>query len=317
MSDKKKHSRDENTSGGRFFSLTRSVLSNLKLRKAPDEESYFSNVKPKILFFVLAAICVAFIALSLTVDGFTTPFKSAANAIIVPIQKGINSIGTRISEEIQKSNDLEALNEENEQLRQQLSALEERNDTLEQYEVTIGELETLLELKNTYSDYETIAAQVIAKNSDRWFSTFTINKGSADGIAVDMNIIADGGLVGIVTDVGQNFATCRSITYDGNNVSGMLSGTSEICVVTGSLSLMDQNLLAFSDLTASATVAEGMAIVTSNVSSKYLPNMTIGYISSYEIDGNGLTVSGQITPAVDFDSLNYVLVITTLKETSD
>lgn len=322
MADKEKKTKYRDrmapeTGGDRFASFTKSVLSNLKLRKAPDEESYLSKAKPKYVFFILGAVCIALIALSATSETFRKPFKAAANAVIVPVQEGINNIGLWISEELEKSADIAALNEENASLKEQVEELEAENNTLKQYENTVEELESLLELKNSYTDYETVAAQVISKNSDKWFSTFTINKGSNDGIEVDMNIIAEGGLVGIVTDVGLNYSTCRAITDDDNNVSAMIQGTSDICVVTGSLTLMDSNLISFSDLTGTADIEEGSVLVTSNVSSKYLPNLLIGYVNTYATDGNGLTISGYITPAVDFDSLSYVLVITQLKETSD
>lgn len=63
-----------------------------------------------------------------------------------------------------------------------------------------------MDLKDEYSNYPTIAARIIAKDSGNWFNVFTINKGSKDGIQEDMNVIADGGLVGIVTSVGSNWA---------------------------------------------------------------------------------------------------------------
>ena len=69
--------------------------------------------------------------------------------------------------------------------------------------------------------YNKIGARVIARDSEKWFQVFRINKGSADGIAVDMNVVADGGLVGIVTDVGANYATVRSIIDDSSRVGAM------------------------------------------------------------------------------------------------
>ena len=55
-----------------------------------------------------------------------------------------------------------------------------------------------------------------------WFSTFTIDKGSKDGIAADMNVMAGSGLVGIVTEVGPTWAKVRSIIDDSSNVSAMV-----------------------------------------------------------------------------------------------
>ena len=320
MPDKKNKYKDKTVpeSGTeKIGNFTKSFLANFKIHKAPDKESLLSRIKPKYVFFFLGILCCAFIILSLTVESFSKPFKAAVSTVVVPIQDGVNDIGLWISDQFEKSRNIEALNEKNEELQDQVDELTAENESLKQYQSLVEELEELLELKSSFTDYETVAAQVVSKSSDNYFSTFTINKGSNDGIEVDMNIIADGGLVGIVTDVGLNYSTCRALSYDDNNVSAMLEETLDICVVTGNLTLMEDNLLAFSDMSASAQISEGMTIVTSTVSSKYLPNLIIGYVDSYEVDGNGLTISGYITPAVDFDSLTYVLVITTLKETSD
>ena len=62
---------------------------------------------------------------------------------------------------------------------------------------------------------------MIGKDSGNWFSTFTIDKGSNDGIKVDQNVLAGSGLVGIVTQTGPTWATVRAIIDDSSNVSGM------------------------------------------------------------------------------------------------
>mgnify|MGYP000367500868 CR=1 FL=1 len=85
--------------------------------------------------------------------------------------------------------------------------------------------------------YKKIAARVIAKDSGNWFQVFRIDKGADDGIQEDMNVMAGGGLVGIVTDVGANYATVRAIIDDDSNVSGMSLRTGDTCNVSGNLTL--------------------------------------------------------------------------------
>ena len=100
-----------------------------------------------------------------------------------------------------------------------MDELTAENSDLLQNQDEYERLKDLLDLKDEYSNYPTIAARIIAKDSGNWFNVFTINKGSKDGIQEDMNVIADGGLVGIVTSVGSNWATVRSIIDDYSNVS--------------------------------------------------------------------------------------------------
>ena len=128
-------------------------------------------------------------------------------------------------------------------------------------------------------------------------------------------MIAAGGLVGLVTEVETNCATVRSIIDDSSSVSAMAVSTSDTCVVSGDLRLMDEGKLAFSQMSAENTVAVGEQIVTSNISDKYLRGILIGYISEVEEDSNHLTYTGYITPAVDFRHIQEVLVIKQLKQT--
>lgn len=132
-----------------------------------------------------------------------------------------------------------------------------------------------------------------------------------------MNVLAGSGLVGRIIDVGPNWAKVMSIIDDNSNTSGMVLSTSDNLVVRGSLVLYADGLISFEMLIDSADrVVEGDKIVTSNVSDKYLPGILIGYISSITVDSNNLTKSGMITPAVDFEHLEEVLVITELKQTT-
>ena len=166
-----------------------------------------------------------------------------------------------------------------------------------------------------YDDYEKVGARIIAKESGNWFQLFTIDKGSNDGIQKDMNVISGGGLVGIVTEVGPNWATVRSIIDDNSNVSAMVSTTSDQCIIAGDLRLIDEGSLNLVKLTdADNKVHVGDKVVTSYISEKFLPGILIGYISELNNDANNLTKSGYITPVVDFRHLQEVLVILELKE---
>ena len=157
--------------------------------------------------------------------------------------------------------------------------------------------------------------RVIAKDAGNWFHSFVIDKGEEDGITVDMNVIAGSGLVGRIVDVGPNWAKVTSIISDNSNVSGKVLATSDYLMVSGDLELYSGGVISFNKLVDSAgKVAEGDKIVTSNISDKYLPNILIGYISTLNIDANNITKSGLLTPAVDFEHLEEVLVITELKQ---
>ena len=145
--------------------------------------------------------------------------------------------------------------------------------------------------------------------------TSIIDKGTDDGLAVDMNVIAGGGLVGRITKIGPNWARVTSIISDGVNVSGQVASSDLTLMVTGDLKLIDRGLVSFSLLSdPDGLVVKGDKVVTSNISDKYLPGLLIGYIDTVQNDANNLTKSGTISVATDFDHLSVVLVITDLKD---
>ena len=205
--------------------------------------------------------------------------------------------------------------EENQALQEQVDDLTAQNSQLTQDLDELDRLQELYALDQQYSEYDKVAAEVIAMDDENWFSTFTINRGTDDGIQVDCNVIAGSGLVGIVTDVGSNWATVRSIIDDSSNVSAMTMSTSDRCIVSGDLRLINEGKLQFIHLKDDDDrIQEGEKIVTSDVSEKFLPGILIGYVSEIEEDPNNLTKTGTLTPVVDFEHIREVLVIKELKQ---
>ncbi len=275
-----------------------------------------SGIPSSYLFIILSILCIVMLMLSYATDFTAGPIKTVSNYIFVPMQKGLDYIGNNISTSNEEAMTKEELIAENQKLQEQVDELTTQITNIELQQTELTELQQLFELEQQY-DYQTTGARVIAKGTNNWFSTFTINKGSADGIKTDMNVIAGSGLVGIVTDVGKNYAVVRSIIDDTSNVSGMILSTSDNCIVSGSLELMtDENQIELSNLEDEEdAVSVGDAVVTSNISDKYMPGLLIGYVTSIETDSNKLTKSGSITPVVDFKHLQEVLVILEVKDT--
>ncbi len=275
------------------------------------------RLSSKYLLMILSGVCIVTIFTSLVLNISGGPLNAVAGYVFVPMQEGINNVGSWFSA---KANDFKTLGEvlaENKELKSQIDDLTSQiNKTkLEQYE--LDNYRELLDLDNQYADFDKIAAHVIAMDGTNWFSTFTIDKGSKQGIATGMNVIAGSGLVGIVTDVGPNYSKVRSIIDDSSNVSAMVLTTKDNFNVSGSLMNMNKDkVLPFSELRdENDKVQQGDPVVTSYVSDQYQQGLLIGYIYSVEDNANNLTKSGYITPVVDFQHLQDVLVITEIKNT--
>lgn len=275
------------------------------------ERAKFSG---KSLLFLFTIICLLLMLITFSTDILNKPMFSAVGYVVVPFQNGIGKMGGWLSTRTEELAQIRILLAENERLKAENAELIEKNTLLQQGQYELNSLRNLLELSDEYAEYTKVGARVIARDSGNWYSKFVIDKGAEDGIAVDMNVLSGGGLVGKISAVGPNWARVTTIICDNVNVSGMTLSSMDNLIVSGDLKLMADNTISFSQLVDSKEqVREGDKIVTSNISDKYLPNLLIGYISSIEKDNNNLTKSGLITPAVDFEHIEQVLVITEMK----
>ncbi|MDO4617013.1 MAG: rod shape-determining protein MreC [Lachnospiraceae bacterium] len=273
------------------------------------------RLKNNQLLAVLTFFCIAAIVLTLTERVTFDPIKNGAGSILRPFQTGINRLGTILTDTRETARNKEELIAENEELLQQIEELKEQVTLKEEDEQELERLRELYDLDQNYSEYTKVAAQVISKDPSNWFDSFIINRGTEDGVDVNMNVITSGGLVGIVIEAGSHWASVRSVIDDNSNVSGMTMSTADNCIVSGDLTLKDDGKLSFSQMNTENEIRSGEKIITSNISDKYLPGILIGTIDEVTEDSNHLTKTGTIIPAVDFRHIQEVLVITTQKET--
>lgn len=272
------------------------------------------TIKPKYFLITCIILCVISMIVSFKYKDELAPLKTTVGQVFTPMQKGINTIGKWITRKADLITDIDALIEENEYMKAQIERLEGENRVLIQDKYELDNLRQLYELSETYSQFPTVAARVITKNPSSWYSTFTIDKGSRDGIKVDMNVIAPGGLVGLVSEVGTNYSIVRTIIDDKSNVTGMFKESTLTCNVSGDLTLINDGYLKVTGIPKEADVTDGEIVTTSYDSPKFHSGIIIGYISNITVDSNNMTKSAYISPVVDFSQLDTVLIITKLNE---
>ncbi len=272
----------------------------------------------KYLLFILTFICTVMMLITFGTEIFNKPLNNTFGYMVIPFEKGIQRAGGWLSTRSAELEQIRSLLAQNAELQEKVAALTEENILLQQDKYELTELRKLMKLSETYTEYNKVGARIIGRDPGNWYSSFVIDKGSSDGICEDMNVIAGGGLVGRVTSVGANWARVVALISDNNNVSGKVLATGDNLIVSGSLEQMKEGVIGFSQLIDSESkVEEGDKIVTSDISDKYLPGILIGYINSVSTDNNNLTKSGLLTPAVDFEHLSEVLIITDLKQQAE
>lgn len=273
------------------------------------------SILPKHVFFLLIFLTVAIVFVSYRFPNLLHPVRNGIEYVIIPMQKGINVVGRSISNRFDMFENYKDLQAENERLKGQVEALTMQNQQIIQEKYELDGLRELYELDVKYPDYKKVAARIIARESNGWYNVFTIDKGTDDGIKENMNVMAGNGLVGIVTSVRKNSATVRSIIDDSSKVSGMFLKSSDTCIVSGDLnSMMSDGRIKVSMIPINADINESDEIVTSHISDKYQQGILIGYVTDIKIDSSNMTKTAYLTPVVDFEHLDEVLIISELKE---
>ena len=273
------------------------------------------SILPKHVFFLLLFVTVAVLFISYRFPNLIQPVRNGIETVVIPMQKGINVVGRSISDKVDMFINLKHLQEENEELQARVAALTLQTQLISQEKYELNGLRELYELDVKYPDYKKVAARIIARESNGWYNVFTIDKGFEDGIREDMNVMAGNGLVGIVTSVRKNSATVRSIIDDSSKVSGMFLKSSDTCIVSGDLnSMMSDGRIKVSMIPLHAEVSESDEIVTSHISDKFQQGILIGYVTDIQTDSSNMTKTAYLTPVVDFEHLDEVLIITELKE---
>ena len=275
------------------------------------------EINPKYVLGSLFLICVVLIFLSYKYKETFAPAKAVVNNTITPMQSGIKAVGRSIADKFSIFADIKELQAENEKLRAQVDELKNENQIITQEKYELNWYRELYELDTKYSEYPKVAATVISREPNSYCNVFIIDKGTENGIEKDMNVIAGNGLVGIVTDVGRNWAKVRGIIDDDSSISGMFLKTSDTCIVSGNLELLDKGYINVSMINLNAEIYDNYEVVTSYISDKYLPGILIGYVSNIRTDASTMSKEAYLTPVVDFQHLEAVLVITRPKDKLD
>ena len=194
---------------------------------------------PKRILLAVVFFCVVLTATSFFTDKLITPLRNAFSYIVVPIQNGINSIGSVLVDNDNKKKTIEELQAQNKELESELESLKAENEALKGDEDELSTLRNFYSMESQLASYTKVGARVIGTTSTNWNQSFTIDQGSKNGIKVDMNVITDKGLVGIVTEVYDSYSVVTTMIADNSNVSAMDERTKDLCIVEGDITLMD------------------------------------------------------------------------------
>lgn len=257
----------------------------------------------------LAALLVA-LATRPREDGTSGPLSEAANSLRIPIQGAVGSVVDWMQSIYGYVYQYDKLVAENESLRQQLA---EAQDQVRQGAEALEEnarLRTLLGYLEKNTSFVTESAMITSWDASNWTSSFTISKGSDNGIEKGDCVITESGMmVGQISELGNNWATVRTI-IDVNMDAGVLVGDSSIAaMLVGDYALMQDGQCKLSYFTEDATLFEGDSVVTSGRGGAFPSGIVVGEVTELRSEAGGQSYYAVVDPAVDLSLLSQVFII--------
>ena len=261
---------------------------------------------------ILAITAVIAVVLSV-LSYFASTSSVLRNALGVaasPLRSAVYSVQTWLADKQRYYADYTALLEENESLKREIAELRQndRQAQLDREENAL--LRELMDLRAQRRDFVFESAKILEHSDTNWTSTLTLDRGTNCGLAVnDCVVSAEGYLVGVVSEVGTNWARVLTVIDTDIELGARIFRTSEVAVAEGDFTLMGQKRLKLSYLPPAASLLAGDYIVTSGLGGYYPSGLVIGTVSSVKTDDDGLAQYAVITPMADLDALSEVFVI--------
>ena len=235
----------------------------------------------------------------LVVKGILTPIRSGAEALTRQAEQYYSYIFR-----------YESLVAENEALKEKIAQLEDDSRMAASLNRENDRLRALLELTEAHEDYELVDAYIIGRSSTDWTSTFTLNRGSSAGIAKDMVVItANGAVVGLITEVGPNYAVFKSVLDSSLEISATMASSGYSGMVTGGYSSGYAKMLRMDYLPSSAVIRNEDQVVTTG-STLYPRDLILGYVVDAGYDETGVSKFAMLQAAADIENLEQVFVLT-------
>ncbi|MBQ9480061.1 MAG: rod shape-determining protein MreC [Selenomonadaceae bacterium] len=265
-----------------------------------------------LIFVFLSVFCIVFFAAR---GKFEAPATSQGLMLILsPFQSAVSWIGNKLGFIATTVNDVMTVHEQNKQLRVEVEQLRAQNLEASEFAAENQRLRALLDYKDAAKQFDLLAARVIGRESATWTSMVVINRGLADGLAVDMAVVTSMGLVGHLSEVGLNSSKVQLILDPRSSVGTLVQRPeSRVAgIVEGDMN--NPTMPRMVNIPKDADVQVGDVIVTSGFGGVYPKGIVVGHVKEVKNDEGGLLKYGVLETTVNFQKLEDVAVITVSRE---
>ncbi|MBR2483805.1 MAG: rod shape-determining protein MreC [Oscillospiraceae bacterium] len=263
-------------------------------------------------FLVLFIATVAAVTLC-AVNFFSTntsPLSNFVNTILTPIRSGYTAVADWVEYQRAHFTDVHEMEARIEELEIQLAETERK---LRQAEADSEEnrlLRELLNLRQQQRDFVYESAKIIEHGSSNWESSLTLNRGTKHGVEMgDCVISSTGYLVGIVSELGDNWCKVLTVLDTEFSMGAMDFRTEEVCVAEGDFHLMPGGKLTARYVDTNSDMAVGDLIVTSGFGGYYPQGIVIGTVEAVQVDDSGLSLTATLRPRAQISDLTQAFII--------
>lgn len=258
----------------------------------------------------LASVAVVTVALAIISKSGDNVVTNVLNTVSTPFQSAFAAIVKPINERIVFYKEAKGYKEENERLIKEITEIKIENRDIKSYSEENKRLKNLLDLQGNNANMTTVAASAVSKDYEKWYKGITINKGKNAGIKKGDPVITADGILGMVNEVGANWARVTTIFDAESAVGARFTRTGDIGVVEGDLELSEEGKCKIEYISGTASIMSGDILVSSGVGELYPEGLMIGTVSDVKVDAMGKIEYAVVEPSVDFDNIYEVLVVT-------
>ena len=235
---------------------------------------------------------------------------SLVQSMLAPLRTGVSYLTDRAEQLYNYMFEYESLLAENQRLKEQLSQVEDDARRADAVSRENDRLRAMLEFKELNPEYDFAEGYIISWSSNDWSSTFTVNRGKDAEIEPGMcAITANGELVGLVDEVGANYAVIKSVLDSSLEISATIASSGYNGMVKGNYVTGNENYLRMDYLPSSAVIRNNDQVVTSG-STMYPKGLILGYVVDAGFGDTGVAKYAILQPAADIDTLEQVFIIT-------
>ena len=268
------------------------------------------------VFKVLLALCIvmfAFLLRATMTMGASTVVEQIVGTITAPVQSLTSGLSGSITGFLDRFLRASEISQENEQLREENRKLIEQMVDYENYKHENESLKEQLGIQEENPQWETMTASVIGRDPSDQFYSFTIDKGTLDGVSYQDPVITADGLVGIVSEVGPVFAKVTTILDVRLNVACQDVRTQDVATISGDIEMAQQGRCKMSLIPRESGIAKGDIVQTAGTSGLYPQGIVVGRVSDVGFEPQGTMMYAVVEPANDIKSIKDVVIITSFK----